>query len=500
MTLSFRQRYALLVLTSAVMLPHTGCRSQLGSVYGVATGKTTAEDIIPPGVGRQPVSAANNLARNGASQPVTQASFAPPPSGDANASELQTAPVTTTVSNSLVSPTRDQAFQSVIGDLQQIGAANPQAQQELLRQLQTADPKHWDLIVRRFKSDLAYHQQLKSVRRINVRPAGHTGSHTSESQTSASHSTHRPALSASHPYPTTEASIPEVVVQATDPVDRVNRSVAKETANAIRLVGANAPADTVRPAVIENHAAMYEIEAKNQQPKDWREAVDGAIAALEAEAPTQPQTTGEAYLHARQRLLQLAAGNLDAAVEPIPGLSSTEQDYWSQQLFALSTLLDESTQEDVKRRAAAAGMHMGKAFASLQQLGSLSLRNLAFCSEVTAYGAYIERKLRRFKAGEGVALYVEVENYRTNKTSEGYQTVIGSSYKITDKSGNRVDGREFPAVDDLCLSPRRDFHIEYYVTLPERIYPGDYQLELTLTDQLGNKIGNAAIDFEIVEQ
>lgn len=62
--------------------------------------------------------------------------------------------------------------------------------------------------------------------------------------------------------------------------------------------------------------------------------------------------------------------------------------------------------------------------------------------------------------------------------------------------------REFQKVfdvQDLCQNQRRDFHMQYGVVLPTRIYPGQYQLRLTITDQLSHKIGQASVPFEIVD-
>ena len=44
--------------------------------------------------------------------------------------------------------------------------------------------------------------------------------------------------------------------------------------------------------------------------------------------------------------------------------------------------------------------------------------------------------------------------------------------RVADDGLHRVDGRQFPDVEDLCGSVRRDFHMQYGVDLPTRIYPG----------------------------
>ncbi|HMO87224.1 MAG TPA: hypothetical protein PKC18_20125, partial [Lacipirellulaceae bacterium] len=71
-------------------------------------------------------------------------------------------------------------------------------------------------------------------------------------------------------------------------------------------------------------------------------------------------------------------------------------------------------------------------------------------------------------------------------------------YQVLDAEGRRVDGGQFPDVKDVCRSQRRDFHLVYGVALPTGIYPGQYRLELTITDHPTGKIGHAALPFEIV--
>ena len=54
-------------------------------------------------------------------------------------------------------------------------------------------------------------------------------------------------------------------------------------------------------------------------------------------------------------------------------------------------------------------------------------------------------------------------------------------------------------IEDLCRNPRRDFHMQYTVTLPTRIYAEQYEIRLIITDQQSHKIGQASVAFEIVD-
>lgn len=55
---------------------------------------------------------------------------------------------------------------------------------------------------------------------------------------------------------------------------------------------------------------------------------------------------------------------------------------------------------------------------------------------------------------------------------------------------------KYPDVKDACRNRRRDFHMQYELALPERIYPGPYKIEL-ITDHNSGKIGQATLPFEI---
>ena len=210
-----------------------------------------------------------------------------------------------------------------------------------------------------------------------------------------------------------------------------------------------------------------------------------------------PQTTAEVHQEVSLRLLELLAGRTEDALAPIPQISHEEQNYWSGQIFALATYLDHHSQPDDKRRAAASVSHLDEAVGHLRELGSLSLRNLTFCKHIYDFGAYEPYEESQFTPGQAVALYVEVENYHSDSTDKGYATSLGTSFEIFDDAGKRVDGGDFPDVEDVCRSRRRDFHIQYGMSIPKKLPPGRYRLDLNMKDRRGDKLGHASIDFEI---
>jgi uncharacterized coiled-coil protein SlyX len=234
-------------------------------------------------------------------------------------------------------------------------------------------------------------------------------------------------------------------------------------------------------------------------PGDWHAQLNATIADLQQTVAQQPTTVAELHDHMRLRTLQLLAGNEKDAYSPIPGASPAQQDFWSKQLFAISAYLSATTQLDEKQRAIAALAPLDEARSRLSELASLRVRNITFVDKVDGFGAYEPSKVTTFRPGQKVMLYAEVENFTSNASEQGYATSLGTSFKVLNESGRLVDGKQFPDVQDQCRNRRRDFHMQYELALPERIYPGPYEIELTITDHNSGKLGQATISFEIAD-
>ncbi|MEM6654823.1 MAG: hypothetical protein AAF596_03385, partial [Planctomycetota bacterium] len=329
---------------------------------------------LPPAAMQQ--SAA--MASNGAGPTgVSQTSFDPSATAVPQSTAELFAAVDPATGNPAAPPTREEAFAAILPDLQQLAAVNPAAQQKLLADMQTAEPAHWPLLVRRVKADLAVHARLAGdtpttpdaapapAARQAVLPAMPQTPRTATPQTATPTTFDPPPMTGA------SAAVPgsPIAANTTPPDSTASRSgpspshvtaayseppAGQPTAKlllpddnsygdnasgdnpprggsaisgnaphadaAIRLVSNEAPLDA------KTAASMHALDASSMGSKalsastDWRAALQRAIADLDADAPHQPQSAGEAYQHARLRLMQLAAGDLDAAASAIPGL------------------------------------------------------------------------------------------------------------------------------------------------------------------------------------
>ncbi|MCA9230966.1 MAG: hypothetical protein KDA57_09960 [Planctomycetales bacterium] len=406
--------------------------------------------------------------------------------------------------------TQEEAMAAVLDELQQIGAIDQTAQQQLMADLREAKPEHWPLIVKQFQSALKYRQQLAA------RESPNTLQQSASSSLAKYSEAMRPPAPASRETNVAQLDMATIASQASQelresehveisdaqpPLETTRESDSLDSAKPLPPPTTTPlkPQPTARAVPQQQVIEQATYEAPSSPAATSEDYLQSAITAMEQSAQPNPSTVDEVQQHMRLRLLHLLAGQETDAMRPIPGASGTQQDYWSNQLFAISTYLNNEDQPDVKRRAAGSLMHLDSARASLAELATLHVRNLTFVDSVDGYGVYQPREETKFRPGDQVSLYTEVENFRSESTKEGYRTYLTTSYEVLDQNNQRVDGAQFPDVEDLCRNQRRDFHVQYGVALPTRIYPGHYKLQLTITDQLSHKIGQMSVPFEIVE-
>jgi len=430
----------------------------------------------------------------------------------------------------------DKAFAEVLDQLQEIRAIDPEAERELIAELKQVKPENYAMVVDAFRTALAYRQQLAerdravfagesaenefdvATQQLRDKPPGAPLKVQQASATVELPPQSAPPSPAAANWPAAQTPAMNLASHAiaTEPLEANSLPPQVEPVQmidpvALRPSPASRPLAPVEPPAIEptDEATIVSDDqapgtrsaagaiAASTTPGDWHAQLNTAIAELEQSVAPQPTSVAELHDHMRLRTLQLLAGNETDAYRPIPGASPAQQDFWSKQLFAINAYLNAATQLDEKQRAVAALAPLDEARARLSELASLRIRNLSFVESVDGFGAYEPSKGSTFTPGQKVMLYAEVENFASNPSEEGFATSLGTSFKVLDESNRLVDGKQFPDVKDTCRNRRRDFHMQYELALPERIYPGPYKIELTITDHNSGKIGQATLPFEI---
>ena len=439
-----------------------------------------------------------------------------------------------------------QAMQQVIAELQQVGALDPGAQEKLMADLRQTDPGLWPLVLQQFRAAAAYRRRAEHPETVadeatrghdptletdrSTRPLGQ------EPAAAVSESTTRSGRAEGPAGPLGGVAPPDVTIQDTGGASGTHtagtgqasgtRAAGTGQASGTHTSGTHAKATggaggtlpqtaASTPSVLPSPQEVRQIPKPKEPPPasqgekgqvvptsyespaaaDWQTHLAAAIRAMEVETKGETKTDAQIAQQARLRMLYLLAGRREDALQPIPSAPSAAQDFWSKQIFGLSTWLDAERTPDSARRAAETKRILDEAMARLGETAPLTVRNLAFCTSVQSYGAIQPFKKNEFAPDQEVLLYAEVDNFVAESSAKGFHTSLKSCYQILDSRGQRVADHEFAAIEEFCQNPRRDFFVGYRLRLPKRIYPGKHTLQLTVEDLKSHKVGQSSIEF-----
>jgi hypothetical protein len=495
------RRYCWIVLALAPFAAAAGgCASALNSS---ATGFV---DLEPAKPSDSKSASVKNVAGNGAATGTARdASLPPAGSGFPPLLPARTAESTADLGE-------------LAAELKASGVLSAAEQQALLDDLRQADPALWPKLVHQFRLALAYRNRGQGS---GARGQGDEANSASGLADVASIGTHSVpygdaasgGTSGDQHKADSAATIPSATPQSklvasdepmpSQPALRPPRKSADKKAEE-KTVGGK-PIDAEKSNGVAKASAAAAESANSSSAGEPQLQLTKAILALEGDAahPSGGSAAAELSRQMQLRMLYLAAGRRDDALRPIPGLSSAQQEFWTKVIYGLATYLDHEQfagsdrPADAERRAAEAALHLRDAAERLGELAAPAVRNLAFCKEVTSFGVFKKFPKSEFKPGDEALLYCEIENLKAESTDKGYRTAVKGRYEILDGRGERVAEQEFPASDDYCARPRRDFFIPYFVSIPKRIGEGDYTLKLTVDDAQTQKTGQGSIQFTV---
>ena len=239
---------------------------------------------------------------------------------------------------------------------------------------------------------------------------------------------------------------------------------------------------------------------------DWHALLAASINSLqkELEAKGGEETEAKGVIadadldQLRLRFMLLAAGRGIEAVEPIEGRSAAVTDFWTNEMYGLSALLDERKPADPALRNTAAKHKLADALNHLGKASSLEVRRLAFCKAVNGFANIEQFEKYTFKPGEQVILYAELENLKYEETIDGYKTSLSVGYQIYDAKDHRIENQAPSSSEECSRALRRDYYVSQVINLPTKsLYPGRHILKLTVEDKLGQKYGESTIEFDV---
>ena len=400
-------------------------------------------------------------------------------------------------------PADSQALLDALQQLQVIGAIDTETQQRMIADLKQTDPALWPQLLQYYRASATMHKKPDRHAVDVLSRADQQSAASAAGPAAASDSTGEPPMALNPPVQGSmvlASATSSVSAPASPAVPPQNQSAAVQNNQVATPQAANiAPAAAVASVQEIPPAARAGAAPEPDDPNSWEDHLHAAIAGLELATREPPKSSAEAGRHAALRMLYMIDGRKEDALKPIRGISPGQQDFWSQEIYGLANYLDTDRNPDSSRRAAEAVDRLREAANKLGEQATLSVKNLAFCTEVTSFGVYKPFTKDEYKAGQEVLLYAEVENFKSRRDEKGYQTALRSSYQILDQHGARVESQDFEVTEEHCQNLRRDFFMRYHIWMPKRIYGGRYTLQLTIEDTLSQKIGQSSLEFTVKE-
>lgn len=242
-------------------------------------------------------------------------------------------------------------------------------------------------------------------------------------------------------------------------------------------------------------------------PTAWEEELDRLIAMTDslAASGTMGGTAQQRYDYLRKqvylRMLFLISKKPQQSMDAIAGIDAADQEFWKDTFFALSSYLDPAFAGNAQSRATRTIRPLRTAVQRLQETADLDIQQLVFCQKITNFGNYDPFSQNEFREGDPVLIYAEIANFKTMPIATGqFQTRLRSKieiYKVGVNGRQQVKVFDFPPTNDVCRNRRRDYFHSYEIEIPKQVGAGPYILQLTVTDEQGQKIATDVINFTI---
>lgn len=131
---------------------------------------------------------------------------------------------------------------------------------------------------------------------------------------------------------------------------------------------------------------------------------------------------------------------------------------------------------------------------------TLAVANACFATRVRGWGAVDRFATTRFRPGQDVIVYFELENLESRATESGHTTRIDSSLRLVTDDGRTLHDWSFEPVEETCPARRRDYFARYVLRLPADAPHGGCRLEVSVTDTVADCTAVTSLPLEIATE
>lgn len=243
-------------------------------------------------------------------------------------------------------------------------------------------------------------------------------------------------------------------------------------------------------------------------PSSSRGGASSISAAIDPERASAPRKPEEQWREALDLLRTLArehtgAGDKDAGDWPLKSRlldwiagPETETDppaLWRTVLTALATANTPTPVDEAKRATA-----IRAAIEALEEQASPEITALVLCRKVNGFGSFEPIDSTSCKANRPVIVYCELAGVRYEPSGDTFRSRLAAQVEILSARDEKpISTHALGTAEDVCPRKRRDYYVNYRITLPKSLGPGSYILRLTQKDLNSDRTATHSVTFSI---
>jgi len=131
---------------------------------------------------------------------------------------------------------------------------------------------------------------------------------------------------------------------------------------------------------------------------------------------------------------------------------------------------------------------------------TFTVRNACFATRVQAWGVVDRFPEARFRPGQDLIVYFELDQLSSGRSAAGHTTCIDAALTLVAADGTTIRDWSFEPIAETCASQRHDYFARYVIRLPEAAAVGPCQLDVVVIDTLAGTKARTSLPLEIVAE
>jgi hypothetical protein len=166
-------------------------------------------------------------------------------------------------------------------------------------------------------------------------------------------------------------------------------------------------------------------------------------------------------------------------------------------LEAVATLLKAAGSCDTRGTTSAPSGDRGNTSVAAAD-ATLEIIDLRFCRRVLGLGSFDAYEAPAFAPGQSVIMYCEMAGVRYEPRGNGFHSRLQADVEIARGNAEPPIWRQsLGPADETCRRCRRDYYVNYRLTIPEHLPKGSYVFRLMQKDALADRKATKATSITI---